>query len=374
MGLLYELATGSGSREYNNGISADTYVRRFKFIKATPNESYSVPDTAGIYIGSPFPVDSTVTCVSYSDEPEGSSRLVRNFTFTYKSIPATSTSGSSGGGGGQSPPNVQPPNLTFNFDVDRVATFAWFPDPAGAPNTYEPAVDKAGEPIDGLTKPQASGTIQVKQFVTFDPAGSAGWVGYLNDRTITWGSFSAAPRTLMFKGFNANPTVKSWGSVVYRGWDVTFSFSYRENRQWISSSEEDGVGGYVNIGWDKAVPLTARNIKNSVAKTSKVEGSRLALQHDANNMLLRDGTGDAGLNGYYWATDPRTGAKAIGTFTRAMQVVPAPAGGFRQIPCNEPVAVNLDGSPRTIGMWPIIYRRGDAPETNLIANLGVRAL
>lgn len=368
MGMLYELATGTSSRDGRGGTVADTYVRKFKFVKSQPNEAYSVPGVTGISIGSPLPGDPSVTCVAVDDSPMGDSRLVRELTFTYKTVAATQGTQQQ-----QQPPDVRPPNISFQFGVDYVATQSWQPNPVGAPNGYSMAVTPLAEPITGLEKPQGTATIRVKQFVVFDPAGYSGEVGTVNSTNVTFGSFQAIPRTLLFRGFDAQPTVESWGEYTYSGWTCTYEFAYRENWQLINVNESnDAAQVATNIGWDKAVPLTSRNVLCSTnAGAGFIDPLAFPLEHNkAGSIKVVPGGPVFGL--YSFASDPNGNGDLAGTIARAMTVIPAAKGGFTQVPASEPIPINLDGSPRSRTIFPIVFRRGFHRQIDFVNVLGLR--
>lgn len=368
MGTLYELATGQSSRDGRAGAVTDTYVRKFKFVKSQPNESYSVPGVTGIGVGSPFPGDTSCTCVSVDDSPEGESRLVRNFTFTYKTVANTQ-----GAQKQQQPPDVRPPNISFQFGVDYVATQSWLPNPIGLPNTVSMAVTPLAEPVTGLEKPQGTATIRVKQFVSYDPAGYSGEVGTLNSGNVHFGSFTAIRRTLLFKGFDAQPTVETFGNYTYSGWNCTYEFAYRENWQMINVTESNAnTQVSVNIGWDKAVPLTSRNVKcDTSAGIGFIDPLAFPLEHNkAGSIKVVPGGPVFGL--YSFASDPNGNGDLTGTIARAMTVIPATKGGFTQVPANEPIPINLDGSPRSRTLFPIVFRRGFHREIDFVNVLGLR--
>lgn len=372
MGTLYELATGQSSREGSVGKAlADTYVRKFKFVKSSPNESYSLPAVTGIGIGSAFPGNSSVTCVSVDDSPEGESRLVRVFTYTYKTVANTG-----GPQEQQQPPDVRPPNYSYNFGVDYVGTRSWMPNPV-ANNGMTVASTPNGELVTGLEKPQVTATLRIKQFVTADPAFANEYVGCVNSGTFTGGSFTAIARTLLFKGIDAQPATEAYGEFVYSGWNVTYEFAYRENEQVINpnyGSDED-TQSLVNIGWDKAVPLTSRNVKCSTnAGLGKIDVMAFPLEHNKNGAVKTVNDGSGTVDGkVFWAADPNGGGGTVeDTVARAMVAIPAVKGGFTQVPAAEPIPVNNDGSPRNRLLKPIVYRRGFHREINFRQVLGLR--
>lgn len=371
MGTLYELATGGSSRDGRSGGVADTYIRKFKYIKSSPSEGYSLPNVTGIYVGAPYPGDANCTCVSIDDSPEGESRLVRNFTYTYKTVANTS-----GPQQQQQPPDVRPPNYSFQFGLDYVATQSWIADPV-ANGGWATATTPNGEIVTGLEKPQATAVLRVKQFVTSDPAGYCEYVGTVNDGLFTAGSFSAIARTLLFRGIDAQPAVETYNLQTYAGWNVTYEFAYRENFQMINSNTaiNNDNQSLVNIGWDKAVPLSSRNVWCSTAAGNQfLELTAFPLEHNKNGAIKSVNDGSGPINGqYFWAADPNGGGGTVqNTLARAMVTIPAVKGGFTQVPASEPRPVNLDGSPRKSTLRPIVHRRGFHKEINFKVTLGLR--
>lgn len=371
MGTLYELATGQSSREGKPGERlADTYVRKFKFIKAAPNEIYSLPAITGIGIGSSLS-GTNATCVSVDDSPEGDSRLVRLFTYTYKTV-----AHDRGPVQQQQPPDVRPPNYSYNFGVDYVSTFSWMPDPV-ANGGWDTAYTPNGEIVTGLEKPQVTAVLRVKQFVTADPAFANEHVGTVNSGTFSAGSFSAIARTLLFRGIDAQPAVESYMDATFSGWNVTYEFAYRENNQVINPAAGNNADNQslVNIGWDKAVPLTSRNVRcDTAAGLANIDVFAFPLEHNKNGAIKTVNDGSGTVDGkVFWAADPNGGGGTVqGTIARAMVAIPAVKGGFTQVPAGEPVPVNHDGSPRSRDMRPIIRRRGFHREIDFRQVLGLR--
>lgn len=370
MGTLYELATGQSSREGKIGERlSDTYVRKFKYLKGQPNEAYSLPTLTAIGIGSPLPGNPFVTCVSVDDSPEGESRLVRIFTYTYKTIAHTG-----GPAEQQQAPDVRPPNYSFNFGVDYVSTTSWLANPVVNGVGYVGAYTPNSEMVAGLEKPQLTGILRVKQFVIDDPAFANEYVGYVNDGLFEAGSFSAIARTLLFRGIDAQPAVESYQDMSYWGWNVTYEFAYRENRQVINTTLGDDADTQVevNIGWDKAVPMTSRNVFCSTnVGAGFYDPLAFPLEHNRNG-AIKTGPGPIG-GKYFWAEDPNNPGNTVEDSTcRAMVAIPAVKGGFTQVPAGEPIPVNNDGSPRSRGRKPLVYRRGFHKETNFRVNLGLR--
>ena len=367
MGLLYALATGTSGRSASGGKVTDTYVKKYKFIKSSPGEQYSVPAILGYGIGAALAGAPNVTCVSIDDQPDGESRLTRNITATFKTVAATG-----GPTDQQQPPDVRPPNISFQFGLDYVASPSWMADPV-ANNALTLATSPSGEPINGLEKPQATAIIRLKQFVTSDPANYNEEVGTVNSGNVTFGSFTAIARTLLFKGIDAQPAVEQYADLTYSGWNVTYEFAYRENKQYICTTLNNQPNrAEVNIGWDKAVPLTSRNVLCSIAAgIAIIDPLAFPLEHNKNGSIKTFAGGV--IDGKYeFANDPNGNGTVAGQWCRAMTVIPAVKGGFTQVPANEPIAVNLDGSPRSKNFLPLVFRRGFHREIDFRQVLGLR--
>ena len=363
MGTLYELATGKSGREVSDKRATDTYTRVYKYIKSTPQEQYVVPTVLGYGVGAVLNGTNAV-CVSVSDEPDGDSRLVRIFTTVFKTPPVTGGASSQ-----QQPPPVRPPNITFQFGTDTVASATWMPNPV-ANGGRSPARDPNGNPIDNVVKPTAVGTIRLTQFVTNDPAQYQSEVGTVNADSVTFGSFTAIARTLMFKGISAQPAVESFGDYTYSGWSCTYEFSYRENFQYINVGTDTSPNfASVNIGWDMAVPQTSRMAYASMAKGNIVDPLGIPLLH-VNGAVQRVNGGPI-QNKYDYAKNA-DGDSIAGQRVRAMVAVPAANGGFAQIPASEPIPVNDDGSPRVRSAEILVYRRGVHREIDFRQVLGLR--
>lgn len=365
MGTLYELATGKSSRDASNKQSTDTYTKVYKFIKSTPTENYVVPTVLGYGVGAILNGTDAV-CVSVSDEPEGESRLVRIFTTTFKTPPVTGGSNSQ-----EQPPNVRPPNVTFQFGTETIASATWLVNPV-ANGLMSPAMDPNGNPIDNVTKPCPNGVIRVTQFVTNDPGFYQQYVGCVNDGIVEFGTFGAIARTLLFKGINATPAVESFGDYTYSGWNVTYEFAYRENIQQVcTGTDTNPTLADVVIGWDMAVPQTSRQVHATMAKNAIVDPLGMPLLHVNGAVQHVQGGPVAGKYDYARNSD---GDSVQFKRVRAMVTVPSPNGGFAQIPSSEPIPVNDDGSPRLRTLVPpvLVYRRGTHREIDFRQTLGLR--
>jgi hypothetical protein len=365
MGTLFELTSGKSSRDNSGGRVSDSYTKVYKYIKSTPNEAYSLPAVLGYTVGAILGGTDAV-CMNVSDEPDGDSRTVRIITTTFKTPPVT------GGSAAMAmAPTIRPPNITFQFGTETVAATTWLTNPIGG-GGMGPAKDPNGNPIDNVVKPMANGIIRVTQFVASDPGYYQEYVGTLNNGSISFGSFTAIRRTLLFKGINATPAVESFGEYTYSGWNCTYEFAYRENIQQIcTGTDSNPQVADVNIGWDLAVPQTSRQALASMAKGNLVDYFGIPLLH-VNGAVQRVAGGPIA-GKYDYAKNP-DGDSVQNEVVRAMVVVPAGNGGFAQVPSSDPIPVNDDGSPRKRTASPpvLVYRRGTHREIDFRNTLGLR--
>lgn len=339
-----EVSTGNQfSRSANEGQIADSVTRTFRVVLNSPSEAFDIQQTCGVSIGDPHPLNTSTACISFDAKYEGDTRTVLLATFNYESAPAAS-------GGGSSPktisPDVRPANWTISTELTEMPVRHWYRRTAA----YEwsefgsQPLNPAGDMYEGVSTLKPMTSIKVSQFVlggVDDPTKHCYLVGRINELEMQLGTLTILPHTLMLRSINASPTVESWGRVIFRGWNVDYTFLLRD--QFVSVNFDTSGSAtsteLVNIGWDMAVVLSGNNVvcfdpagadawKDSFGQPLKVGSDRVLL--DPDNPAL---------------SPPLTaGARA----QACLQIPGFSERGVAQTPASRPIALNPDGTPRKI--------------------------
>jgi hypothetical protein len=361
--LVSEITDGVGfSRSSENGTIADEQPRVFRVILSQPGELFDIQQECGVYIGDELRPGAGIYCTSFDARFEGSSRLVLLCTFQFRTTPSASSSAGAQDPKSQSP-DVRPANWTIGSSLYEIPLRSFFAKRTGAQSWAAggAAKNSAGDMYDGVTAFDALVTISIQQFEASDPTKYARHVGAINKETITLGSLSMPPHTVMFRGLSCQPTVESWGSLVYRGWNCTYEFAYKANDTSIHIGT-DGAGGYqlMELGWDIALPQTGFNVKAFAppGDAAKDEVTGQPLKHKAGKIdspeALPDGV-------------------AAGKRVRGMiEVFEYEDGGRSQLPCAQPIALNDNGRPRKSDLGPLVYGYQVHRDINITSTLGLR--
>jgi hypothetical protein len=341
----------------------------------SPSEVFDIQATCGVFVGDPHPTNFNIYCASFDAKYEGDSRMVLVATFNYQSA-ATATD--SGGGGGGSPgsktisPDIRPANWSVSTELTEVPLRMWRlrTGPSEWSESSSTPRNPVGDMYEGLTRLQPLTTIKVTQFVlggVGDPTIHAYFVGEINDDTIVFGNLVAEPHTLMLRAINATPTVESYGRLVFRGWRTEYTFLLRNEFMSINFdlTGEAISSTTVNIGWDAAIIVEGRNVTafNPVGADAWQDPYGQPLKAapdgaplDPNNLALPNGV-------------------AVGSRQRAHVAVTGFSDrGMSQSPSGEPIALNLDGTPRKISgsRRPIIRAYQIYDSIEMISTLRLR--
>jgi hypothetical protein len=355
--MVSEIPAG---REYQfsaqPGELAVTTNRIFRIIRNTPDEFIDLPTACGISVGDPHPNPqlSLLYCTNYQAQVEGEGRMVILATFTYEiQNPFAGEDGGtgSGGSGGRLAlnPQIRKADWSFSSSLMEVPVYTWrrVTDGSGAVGTVVPAANAAKDQYDGVTKVEPIVTISIQQFETLDPTRYLQHLGKTNDKTVKIGSLDCTRRTLMFRDLQFKSTSEQYGALLYRGWDVTYQFAYRRNRQvgiWYGSIFGGGAGssGDVDAGWDMAIPESGINV---IAFNPADAGTDREPYGQPLDML--DGKVKTPL-----ALPPNV---AAGDKVRGMiKVMDYQEGGASIAPCGLPIPLNDDGRPRKHTATPAV--------------------
>ena len=77
----------------------------------------------------------------------------------------------------------------------------------------------------------------------------------------------------MLQSINAKPHVEVFGGSTFRGFLVSFVFTYRTH---YSSNVTYGDN---QLGWDQAIVNSGYNIKNTTVNDATIQTEHLALKH-----------------------------------------------------------------------------------------------
>ena len=375
---VVELAQGNAfSQSSEGGRFADRATRVFKVILNSPAESWDISTAIGVEIGDNYNKDAGTgpPCVAIDMKAEGESRVSRIVTVTYQTTAGSGTTGAlSGGGGGggaggssaQDPrtqsPAARPPNYSLSSSLQQVpaVTGAKFMESGWVSGTL---VNSVGDRIEGLTRLEPVVNLQIDQYSTTDQSGLLQYTGYINSDEITFSGATIKPHTMMLQSINAKPHVEVFGGSTFRGFLVSFVFTYRTH---YSSNVTYGDN---QLGWDQAIVNSGYNIKNTTVNDATIQTEHLALKHKNKKVVF-----------------PYELATPANTIVRASIIIPAESPGeaaagttgMKQRASAQQVLLNEDGSPRSRGLAPIVYRVQTQPEINFSAggapfgNFGIR--
>jgi len=366
-----EISAGNQfSRSANEGQLADSATRTFRILLNSPDETFDIQQTCGVFIGDPHPVNTSTACVDFDVKYEGDTRMVLVATFNYQSDAAASGSlGGGGGSGGQSPktisPDVRPANWTISTELTEMPVRFWY----RRTGAYEWDVtgtttrNPVGDIYDGVSTLKPMTSIKVTQFVlggADDPTKHCYLVGRINapanpsdpnaNQNIQLGTLSILPHTLMLRAINATPTVESWKNLIFRGWNVEYTFLLRD--QFVSvnfdNSGEAATSTKVNIGWDMAVILEGRNVKC-------FNPAGASAWQDAFGQPLKPGSDQAPLDpNNPVLCPPLTAGETAPACVRTPGISER---GISQAVAAAPIALNPDGTPRKLSgsRGPVIW-------------------
>ena len=357
--LVSETTSGSQfTRSMQDGSVADSQVRVFKIILNAPNEVVDPQVHCNIRVGDTHPVNTNITCKSFDVRFDGESRLVMIVTFNYESQAHSSQQNQN-----DKPPELRAANWTTSTSLIEQPVYRWRKRFAVGWAADEPAVNPVGDIYEAVTQLTSIVNISVEQPEVLDPTVHNMYGGYINDETITLGNLVMAPHTLMFRGMSMKPHVETFQQFTFRGWIVTYDFCFK--RHDVEYSNPNGGPVIVDeIGWDRLVPLTGFNVKNDRLGDADVDYEALSLEHEDYHTKIT-----VPLNPpYTYATGTQ------GTVTRAMVAFPCPTGGWAQRPSASPVALNTDGTPRSLsgGRSPILQKYQTQPEIDFVQVMQLR--
>lgn len=342
--LTVELAQGNTfGRSADGGQQTDTATRVYKILLDSANATWDIFSAIGVNIGDPYSQTNPIPCVSIEGQADGNSRLVRIVTARYSSSGLVDPAGNASDPG-TSDPTVRPAQFSTSTSLYEEPVF----------DAYNPAKDR----YDGVSRLVPITTIRVNQFQPYPATAFLTYAGYLNSETMSlagWTSF--APRTVMFRGVECTPHVEKFGSTTYSGFMNSFEFAYKAGQLVVVN----GVGAAQHVGWDIAQIVEGYNCIafNPAAPGFSQEPFALPLQRD-------DATND--LKQPLALVD---GAQ-VGKKVRAHVKMVSGGKDVGQAPSAMPIALNLDGTPRSFEADPIITRIKIQPEINLTQLLGLR--
>ena len=335
------------SRSANEGQLADSATRTFRVLLNSPSEVFDIQATCGVFVGNPHPTNPNIYCASFDAKYEGDSRMVLVATFNYQSAATASDSGGGGGDGGSKTisPEIRPANWSISTELTEVPVRRWaLRLGSGSWANFTSTRNPAGDLYEGLTKLQPMTTIKVTQFVlggAEDPTRNTIYVGTINSKAIGLGFLNIEPHTMMLRSISATPAIESFGRLVRRGWTAEYTFLIRNEYVDVTfvTVGEANATEVVNVGWDAAIIVEGRNVRafNPVGAAAWQDPYGQPLKAgpdgaplDPNNLSLPDGV-------------------AVGSKQRAhVGITGFSDRGMSQSPAGEPIALNLDGTPRKV--------------------------
>lgn len=348
--LVTELAQGNSfSRSSDGGALADSATRVFKVILDSPNESLDIFAAIGVNIGDVYSVANPIPCVSVEGRADGESRLVRIITAQYRTT--AGVGGSGGGGGNNADPKATSPELrlsTFSVSTSYVEVPVRKWNPITSPNVRGALVEArnpAKDIYDGVTRLEPITNFTFKQFEESASAilGKRNLVGCVNHADFNLNVFTANERTLLFRAFNMEPHVESWGGLTFRGYMVTYELSYNY-RGWDIEVPQTGFNV---LAFDPSQPLGTRDMYGQPLR--HYEGKIVP------PLLLPDNI-------------------SPGDKVRAMvKVMDYREGGVSQTPSAQPVALDDDGRPRShTADPPVLIKKYSVHDVGDFTTLNIR--
>jgi hypothetical protein len=343
MATAVELAQGNEfGRSAEGGDLSDTATRVYRVLLSSPNESWDIFATTGVNIGDSYSDGNKIPCVSLDARADGDSRLVRIVTARYSSSKLIDPNG--GADPGLLEPTVRPAQFSTSTALYEEPVF----------DQFNPAKDR----YDGITRLVPITTIRINQFQPFPATSFLTYAGYLNSETINIAGWtSLLPRTVMFRGVECNPHIEKFGSTTYRGFMNSFEFAYKLGQLVVVN----GTGAPRHVGWDIAQIVEGYNCIaiNPAGAGFSQEAFAVPLKRDDDTNKLK--------NPLQLADGAEVGKKV-----RAHVKVVSGGQDIGQATSAMPIALNLDGTPRSFEADPIITRLKIQPEANLTSLLGLR--
>jgi len=214
----------------------------------------------------------------------------------------------------------------------------------------KPPTNPVGDRYDGVSMLVPIITITIEQFDNF-PTTRLDDSGKVNDDEFTFLGLVIKKYTCMLRSISVRPVVEAYNDAIYRGFQRTYEFSIKTNGGWLIEQLVEGF-----------------NIKNRGLGAPDVDKGALNLEHD-----------DGVIKG--WPDNLELAAGTEGKKMRARVLISSPNGKVTQRPSAQPVALNLDGTPRNVENPPpnqpaVLTERYLTQATttfgNNFANMGVR--
>jgi hypothetical protein len=181
----------------------------------------------------------------------------------------------------------------------------------------KPPVNPVGDRYDGVSMLVPIITVTIEQFDNF-PTRRLDDAGKVNSDEFTFLGLTIKKYTCMLRSISVRPVVESHGTAIYRGFQRTYEFSIKTNGGWLIEQLVEGF-----------------NIKNEGLDQPEVDNGALNLEHD-----------DGVIKG--WPDDLELADGTEGKKMRARVLISSPNGKAAQRPSAQPVALNLNGTPRNV--------------------------
>lgn len=341
--LVSEITSGSQytkSQGDRQGQSQDSATRVFRVVLSAPGEVIDPQLACGVSIGSSHPNYSSLVCNSADIRFDGESRMAVLCTFQYQGVNSEVNE--------DQPPGTEKANWTLSSSLIESPAFTWAEryrdyrwQALGGQLGFAPAENAVGDIYDGVTRlvPIINITITQTQ-IGPSPLYSLKYVGHVNSDEIKIESLTMKPHTVMFRGLQAQPLVKTWRGSEYRGWECAYEFSYKPNEQkfYARDAGDDQFAEVTeDLGWDIIVPQSGFNVKAFTPAQALAEDDQFGQP-----LLHTQGTIDLD-NGIGLLPDGVQPNDKV----RAMVVVHSyDNGGVSQAPSASPVPLNFSGRPR----------------------------
>jgi hypothetical protein len=333
-----EIAQGNAfSLSSDGGGSAYRATRKWKVLLNAPNENWDIFQTIHVNIGDLYSATNPIPCVSVEASHEGEDRMLCIVTAEYRSSPGSDPAAPDPK---SQDPTARPALYSMTTSLSEIAAWSGKVVTNGSSVAISPATNPAGDLVDGITRLEPVVTINIDQYSPADESQILGYCGFVNQSPFTFSNLTIGTHCCMLQSVTSTPVVEQFGTTTFRGFKITFIFAVRAH--WALTRN-----GYEPIGWDIAVPQTGFNIINSGLNDPTVDQKALVLQHELGRVKM-DGDKPAAL-----------ASNATGK-VRAMVTVSATGsddGGFTQIPCAQPIALNDNGTPRNVESGGILINR-----------------
>jgi hypothetical protein len=238
----------------------------------------------------------------------------------------STTAGSTQNDPNSQPPDIRPARFTISSAPIELPADKWrmIENHLGAEEIGDlvDPLNPVNDRYDGVTVLEPLITISIEQFES-SATGNLIAIGDINSDDTNFGALEIKKNKCMLRSISVRPVVETFGATLYRGFTRSYEFAIHYR------------------GWYIDQILEGFNIKNQNLNGVGVWNEGLNLQHEdgkvAQPLRLADNTN--------------------GKKMRAVIPIATLDGGWMQRPSAQPVALNIDGTPRNAEANGVLRRK-----------------